>query len=117
MWILADRSHRSGPHEFLECSRPPTTRNFRPVRPECPDLLKSPRDARGPMFTGPSRVSRLSRVKNGSAAASPIIRANQGRELIEREGLLRVLKYDPHKSPHTEAFGLGFRWAVMAVSL
>ena len=62
MWMLGDRSHRSGRIRFWRASDAPYRPNFGLVRPECPDFLKSTRDARGPMFTGLSRLSRVSRA-------------------------------------------------------
>jgi len=38
--------------------------------PECPEFEKTTRDAFAPMFTGLSRLSRVSRVKNSRAGAN-----------------------------------------------
>src|ERR1035441_7344178 len=80
IWRLRSRNARRTPRKtdlgidrFVPVSCPLAT--FCPARsgeaprtldqacPECPDLLKSTRDARTPMFTALSRVSRVSRAK------------------------------------------------------
>src|ERR1017187_513255 len=75
IWRLRSRNARRTPRKtdlgidrFVPVSCPLATfgparsgeapRTFGQACPECPDLLKSTRDARTPMFTGLSRVSR-----------------------------------------------------------
>jgi hypothetical protein len=48
MWILGDRSQRSGPHQFLECLRRPTRQHW----------------------PGSSRVSRLPEIDSGRTQAN-----------------------------------------------
>jgi hypothetical protein len=56
------------PHQLLEHSR---RKRWSGSCPECPEFEKTTRDTFAPMFTGLSRVSRASRVKNRSSKDIP----------------------------------------------